>query len=72
MQPRPVAEPVEWGSGVQFPLTSGVLPLVSSSRSEEIRPFYEMCDFEMPDEAKASHDAVAAKLQNDRPARARS
>jgi hypothetical protein len=36
----------------------------------EIRPFFEMGDFEMSSETKASHDTVAARLEKDKPARA--
>ena len=32
----------------------------------EIRPFFELGDFEMSDATKATHDNVAARLQNDK------
>jgi hypothetical protein len=34
----------------------------------EIRPFFELGDFEMSSETKASHDTVAARLEKDKPA----
>jgi len=36
----------------------------------EIRPFFELGDFEMSSQTKASHDTVAARLEKDKPARA--
>jgi|HubBroStandDraft_5_1064220.scaffolds.fasta_scaffold242880_2 hypothetical protein len=35
----------------------------------EIRPFYELSDFEMSTDTKASHDAVAATLEKGAPSR---
>lgn len=35
----------------------------------EIRPFYELADFEMSTDTKASHDAVAARLEKDAPSK---
>jgi hypothetical protein len=35
----------------------------------EIRPFWEVGDFEMSEQAKASHDKVAAKLGSETPAK---
>jgi hypothetical protein len=36
----------------------------------EIRPFFEVGDFEMSDATQASHAKVAAQLQNEKPAKA--
>lgn len=60
LQTRSLEECVEWVKRCPNP---------HDGMSEiEIRPFYEMGDFEMCAEAKASHDKVAAQLQNEKPA----
>ncbi len=64
LQTKSLAECIEWVKRCPNPHPG-------EGESEiEIRPFFELGDFEMTDATKAIHEGVGATLEKDKPARA--